>query len=246
MPELDLSFRPRKAPPSSRLTAGRYYVQFLRHPRMQLYGLFAIISTLACLLTFGLTWNVTRGGVAVVVAYPFAEYLIHRFVLHNVLLCRTELTSRFWSANHHWHHLHPTDSRGFFSPPAPLLITVTILSLLIGWLAGGSDGAGAGLATGYWLLIGFSFMHGGAHLVAVPATSWGRAMRHRHMLHHLHNERMNFGVTSPLVDLLFRTSATDPELLPRSPTTLTLGYDDAMAARYPWLADIEASAPPLK
>ena len=246
MPELDLSFRPRKATPPTRLSAANYAMQFVRYPRVQLYMLFAIVSTLAALLTFGWTWEEARGALAIIVAFPFVEYLIHRFVLHNLLLCRTPLTARFWSANHHLHHLHPTDSRHFFAPPAPILVTATLLSLLLGWLAGGTEGAGAGLAVGYWLIVVFAYVHGGAHLVAVPATHWGKAMRHRHMLHHLHNERVNFGVTTPLVDLLLGSSATDPETLERSPTIRSLGYEDEIVARYPWLAEIEAEAQPLK
>jgi sterol desaturase/sphingolipid hydroxylase (fatty acid hydroxylase superfamily) len=65
-------------------------------------------------------------------------------------------------------------------------------------------------------------------------------MRHLHMLHHFHNEKFDFGVTTPIVDVLFGTFRSDPALIERSPTVNNLGYSAPEALRYPWLAQLEA------
>ncbi len=240
MTELDLSFRPRKAAPPTRLAATRFALQFLRHPHIQLLLLFAAISALAGVLTFGLTLNELWGALALLAVYPFAEYALHRLVLHNPIWCRWPWTARLWSELHHWHHLHPTDTNVLLPRPLWLVAAATGLSLPIGWLAGGAEGAGAAFPLGFLLVAAYEYMHLGAHLVAEPATRWGKAMRHRHMLHHFQNGETNFGMTTPIVDWLLHTSATNAETLPRTPSTRTLGYDGAMIARYPALADLEA------
>ena len=103
----------------------------------------------------------------------------------------------------------------------------------------GAPGAGIAVAVGVWLLLAYEFAHGFSHLVAEPASSYGRMLRKSHMLHHFHNEKGNFGVTSPVFDLVFGTYYGSPTAMERCPTVRNLGYPEEEARRFPFVANIE-------
>jgi sterol desaturase/sphingolipid hydroxylase (fatty acid hydroxylase superfamily) len=63
-------------------------------------------------------------------------------------------------------------------------------------------------------------------------------MKKRHLAHHFHSERGNFGITNFIWDRLLGTYYGDPKKFPESPTTFNLGYTGQEAARYPWVADL--------
>jgi sterol desaturase/sphingolipid hydroxylase (fatty acid hydroxylase superfamily) len=62
-------------------------------------------------------------------------------------------------------------------------------------------------------------------------------LRHLHMLHHFHNEKGNFGVTSPVFDLIFGTHYSDPAKMARCATARNLGYTAEQQRRYPWAGE---------
>ena len=61
-------------------------------------------------------------------------------------------------------------------------------------------------------------------------------MKRRHMAHHFHDEDGNFGITNFFWDRLFNTLYEREERLEKSATVFNLGYDDAAAEKYPWVA----------
>jgi sterol desaturase/sphingolipid hydroxylase (fatty acid hydroxylase superfamily) len=61
-------------------------------------------------------------------------------------------------------------------------------------------------------------------------------MKARHLEHHFHDERGNFGITNFVWDHVFGTYYTRPQRPAKSATVFNLGYDDRMAQRYPWVA----------
>ena len=63
-------------------------------------------------------------------------------------------------------------------------------------------------------------------------------MKRLHLAHHFHNETGNFGITNFLWDRFFKTLYERPRDVPRSPTTFNLGYTEAEAEHYPWVADL--------
>jgi sterol desaturase/sphingolipid hydroxylase (fatty acid hydroxylase superfamily) len=63
------------------------------------------------------------------------------------------------------------------------------------------------------------------------------------MAHHFHNETGNFGITSTVIDRLVGSHYEDLRARPRSAHVNDLGYDDAEAARYPWVRQASAKLP---
>ncbi len=75
------------------------------------------------------------------------------------------------------------------------------------------------------------------HLNYTPKSAWLRRIKKHHMAHHFHNETGNFGITSTFVDRLLGSHYADGRARPRSAHIYDLGYDEAEAARYPWVAE---------
>ena len=144
----------------------------------------------------------TRPDVHVVSALPamlcglfvfsFVEYAFHRWLFHGSV--------RIMEEGHHKHHEQPQgfDSLPFFLSPLLMLALAAVLTLALP-TSFALLGAGA-LAAGY-------ATYGASHL-----TMHYRRFRHSlprrwaaaHHIHHFHPDK-NFGVTSPLWDVLLGT-----------------------------------------
>jgi len=132
-------------------------------------------------------------------AWTFAEYVLHRFVMH-------ELTGRgLPSREHLLHHADPEGNRG-----RPLLSWIGILTvgavlflpagvLLFGTAIGWS--AFAGWVVGYGA---YERIHNRCHTHAARGA-YGRWVRRHHFHHHHGHPLDNHGVTSPLWDRVFGT-----------------------------------------
>ena len=59
------------------------------------------------------------GRVAVALLYPFVEYGLHRWVLHNRLLYKSAPTAKVWKRIHYDHHQNPHDLSVLFGPSTP-------------------------------------------------------------------------------------------------------------------------------
>lgn len=220
-----------------RLTWREYLHRFLSDWRARFYLVLASVATIAALWVYGLTLQGLFGIVAVIVVYPFVEYAIHRLVFHNQLLFRTEQTAGIWRMLHYYHHLEPSDPSEIFGPPHFMIATMMTACLPLGWLVGGPAGLAAAAVTGLWILPVYEYLHGGVHLVTEPVSAYGKMLRRMHMFHHYHSERGNYGVTSPIADIVLGTYYTDGSRFGRSATVRNLGYDADAAKRYPWIAD---------
>ena len=130
--------------------------------------------------------------------WTLLEYLLHRFAFH---LPPAHPLARFGARQHHDHHLAP----GRTPITKPLALTGSALLagyVAASWLAGADLVAPlwAGLVAGY---LGYEIMHVAAHVLAAtehPLPSFQRA----HLDHHF-DIANNFGITSPLWDLLLGT-----------------------------------------
>jgi sterol desaturase/sphingolipid hydroxylase (fatty acid hydroxylase superfamily) len=116
------------------------------------------------------------------------------------------------------------------------LPTIALVTIPVGWLIGGSGGAAVAFATGLVITCAYEFFHCIQHLSYKPKAPWLVEMKQRHMEHHFHDEDGNFGITSFWPDRLFGTYYHRPERPLKSPTVFNLGYTEAMAERYPWVA----------
>lgn len=130
-----------------------------------------------------------------VAAWTLLEYLMHRFVFHSCPAARHL---------HRLHHDHPNDpdaERSSFSTP---LIAFPIGFLLI-VAAGVEDGSAifAGLLLGY---LAFIVLHYAVHRWPIEPNSWLYSAKMRHLTHHRF-DTCNYGVTTNLWDIVFRTNA---------------------------------------
>jgi len=183
------------------------------------------------------------GGIAAIVLYPFAWYLIHRFVLHNRSLYKSPLTAATWKRIHFDHHQDPHRLEVLFGALWTTLPTIAAVTLPIGWAVGGAAGAATALSVGLITTCIYEFGHCVQHLNYKPRSAFLKKIKRWHLAHHFHSERGNFGIISFIPDRLFGTWYDEARDVPRSATVFNLGYDRAEAARYPYVAQLTGAAP---
>ncbi|QEO18112.1 sterol desaturase family protein [Acetobacter vaccinii] len=219
------------------------WVAYLTYPTILLY--FALIAASfigVCLFFAG--WTVTLlTALAVIVVYPLAWYLLHRYVLHGHLLYKNKWTSSLWKRIHFDHHQDPHLLDVLFGSPATTLPTIILITAPIGYLIGGIGAAFTGVCTGITITCIYEFFHCIQHLNYKPRSAWIQRMKARHVLHHFHDEDGNYGITSFVVDRVFGSYYADAKARPRSPTVFNLGYDLKAADRYPWVMRLTGAPP---
>lgn len=235
--ELNIGRAPRTLTPRPRMTTLRFSRVFFASPIALFYVLASIGSSIAVVVFFGFSFGMVAAALAALVLLALLEYLIHRFALHNQIFYRHPLTARIWRHLHYAHHMSPTETGGMIGPPQYAIPVMLAVAFALGWPIAGAAGFAAAAAVGFWLVLAYEYTHGYAHLVTDPKWPYGKMLRHAHMLHHFHNEKGNFGVTSPIFDLVFGTYYTDPAKVARCPTARNLGYTAEQARRYPWAGE---------
>ena len=154
--------------------------------------------------------------------WTFIEYLLHRFAFHapDEIMQETHEISAGLELNqavipelptlrhviyfifHGVHHEYPSDSKRLVMPPVaslPMgLVAWVIFSLIFGEKA---IPAFAGLLTGYLI---YDTTHFVLHHKSVP-TAFGKLIKKAHMRHHFLEPDEDYGVSSPLWDIVFRT-----------------------------------------
>ncbi len=136
-----------------------------------------------------------------VLAWTLVEYWLHRRFFH--LPPGTNRLRRFvLFIAHGYHHEFPNDPRRLVAPPIlswPIAAALAALFYLVAgpaWLA-----LFAGTASGY---LAYDWMHYYTHH-AKPKTRAGKFMRRFHLEHHFKDHETQFGLSSPLWDLVFGT-----------------------------------------
>jgi sterol desaturase/sphingolipid hydroxylase (fatty acid hydroxylase superfamily) len=216
---------------------------YVQHPTVLTYAaLLAASATLAIWLSDGppraRAVQIGAPATVAVLVYPLAEYLLHRFVLHSRFLYRSPLTVSLWSRIHYDHHADPDDLRVLFGALYTTLPPIAAVTLPIGLAISGATGVTAAFGAGVVCMLVYEFCHCLDHLHCGPRNPILQAMRRRHLLHHFHNERGNFGITNFVCDRLVGTLYDTSVAVPRSETVFNLGYGEAERQRYLWLARI--------
>lgn len=241
----------------SRAMTGQWYQQKYHLDRMTFrdlvwaYMMFPSIQVYALLLlgSLGLTWHfmsrpsfsaLTLVGtvVATLLAYPFVEYGVHRFILHGRYLYRSPWTAALWKRIHYDHHQDPNDLRVLFGALSTTLPTIMAATFPIGYGVAGWMGVPVAFATGLGCFMVYELCHCMQHLRVAPKNRFLRRIKRHHLLHHFHNEQGNFGITSLMCDRLFGSLYRSAEDVPLSQTVSNLGYVDQECSRYPWVADL--------
>lgn len=179
---------------------------------------------------------VLAAAAAAIFAYPLVWFLLHRYILHGRLFYKSPLTARVWKRIHYDHHQDPHDLSVLFGALYTTLPTIAAVTIPIGWAIGGPTAAAAALSAGMFTTCFYEFCHCFEHLTYKPKSKWLRNMKTRHMAHHFHDEDGNFGITNFLWDRIFGTYYTRSERPGKSTTVYNLGYTEAEAEKYPWIA----------
>lgn len=157
-----------------------------------------------------------------VLAWSLVEYVIHRFLFHPpqwvedetravtaslapgepVLPALPMVRHKFYFLVHGVHHDYPNDSGRLVMPPGVSIPLAVVFFFLFQWLLGPSAPAAfAGLVAGYLV---YDTTHYLTHH-SPGGTALGRYQKKRHFRHHYYDSTRNFGVSSPLWDLVLGT-----------------------------------------
>ena len=222
--------------------AASFHRLFFRTPEILFY------LALAVALGAWTLWHAPSIGAALLPAvtmlvfYPAAEYLLHRYLLHANFLARWQSTSPLWYRIHYRHHSKPSDQSVILAAPYTILGAVSVIAAGLGLLFGTWVAFTACLAVGNILIVAYEYAHSVCHATFPTANPYLKSIRTSHVLHHFHAEGGNYGITNNLSDRVFGTRYDEKSLPPRSPTVRNLGYDDEMRRAFPWIAQIEAEA----
>lgn len=134
------------------------------------------------------------------VIWSLVEYAAHRGSFHHEPHSEGQLA--FAYLVHGVHHAYPDDSRRWMMPLTVTIPLAAILFFLFRLALGRyAPGAFAGFIHGY---LTYDLLHYFIHRGHMPGRI-GRFLRQHHMAHHYSKPDRNFGVSSPLWDLVFRT-----------------------------------------
>lgn len=208
---------------------------YVTYPAIQVY--FAL--TLACLAygAFAASsfWLFAASIGVGALLFPLAWYLLHRFVLHGSWMYKSRHLAGLWKRVHYDHHRYPNDLSVLFGGLHTTLPTILVLSGPLGWLVHGPAGAAGSVAGTLVMTCVTEFLHAGEHLAFEPKSKFWRDLKKRHLAHHFHNEKGNFGVSEFMWDRVFGTFYAETADVPRSPTARNLGYTDETAEKWPWV-----------
>jgi sterol desaturase/sphingolipid hydroxylase (fatty acid hydroxylase superfamily) len=138
--------------------------------------------------------------------WTFSEYVLHRWF-------HTARGSNLASKEHLAHHarsVYRISSISWLAWAGVLVVGMGVLPLLA-WTVlplGGAIAFGVGWVVAYFT---YEWIHAAIHLWA-PRTAYGRWTRSSHLHHHFVAPLHNFGVTTPLWDVVFRTYDSPAQL----------------------------------
>jgi 4-hydroxysphinganine ceramide fatty acyl 2-hydroxylase len=136
-----------------------------------------------------------------ILLWTLLEYLIHRYVFHYEPT--TRLGKRLHYIIHGVHHDYPNDARRLVMPPSisvPLaFLFYGVFMLIFGRL---TPAVFAGLVFGY---ICYDMLHYATHHFPMKHGVW-LWLKQYHLRHHYKDDRVGYGISSPLWDYVFRTT----------------------------------------
>lgn len=218
------------------MTFRELVVAYFQYYAIQVYLLLGVLTAIGAIWTMESLLPLAAAAVAAVLVYPLVWYLLHRFILHGRFLFRSPLTARLWKRIHFDHHQDPHNLEVLFGALYTTLPTIIAVTGPIGWWIGELPGALAGTAAGLFTTCVYEFCHCVQHLSYKPKSKFLRRIKRLHMAHHFHNEQGNFGITNYWWDRLFGSFYETTDDVPYSDTVFNLGYTEAEAERFPWVA----------
>lgn len=222
----------------NKMTLRELILAYFQYYAIQAYILLALVSGTVAVITAQSLWPNMAAAAIAVVLYPLAWYGIHRYVLHGLWMAKSPLTAKVWKRVHYDHHQDPHHLEVLFGALYTTLPTIVLVTVPAGYLIAGVSGAASALAAGLATTCVYEFCHCIQHLSYKPKNRWLKRMKQRHMEHHFHDERGNYGITNFFWDKLFGSYYERGERPEKSGTVFNLGYTPEMAARYPIVAQL--------
>ncbi|HTR87611.1 MAG TPA: sterol desaturase family protein [Reyranella sp.] len=217
-------------------TVRQLLVAIARHRSMVLYAVVTVLALIVTMRHARAPFHLIEASLITIVAYSVAEYCLHRHVLHARLLWRSRLTAGIWRRLHYDHHMDPKDMTVLFAHPAASVPFLMLLSALAAIAAGDMDVFPAMVGTSFLAFMYYEAVHAAAHMLFPTDNGWlARRCRH-HLRHHYMDEAAHFGVGSGVLDRILARLGRRAAGRGPSVTARNLGYDRAMALRYPWVA----------
>lgn len=212
------------------------WVAFFMHYTIQSYLLLSALSIYFTIQHYTAAVPVIVSALASIIIYPFAWYLLHRYVLHGKALYKMPLTAKIWKRIHFDHHRDPHDLHVLFGALYTTLPTIILVTMPTGWLIGGMAGLWTAFGAGLITTCFYEFNHCIQHLNYTPKLKILQTIKRLHLRHHFHDENSNYGITNFMPDKVFGTFTPKVNGCARSESVFNLGYTGEEVRRYPWVA----------
>lgn len=134
-------------------------------------------------------------------SWTLTEYVMHRVVFHWKPI--GPISERIHYIIHGIHHDDPNDATRLVMPPV-LSVAMAPVYYLLWWLAAGTLFGTAGFIGFVIGYLGYDYTHFYVHH-ARPTTRFGKYIRRHHLYHHHGDDHANYGVSSPLWDVICGT-----------------------------------------
>lgn len=219
-----------------RMTLRELWIAYFQYPAIIAYIALTLVSVAVWFAEPASAFQTVASAAAIVLAYPAVWYALHRWVLHSNWMFKVPFLASTWKRIHYDHHQDPNHLEVLFGALHTTLPTIAFIAGPVGYAIGGVGGAAAAFAAGLLTTCVYEFVHCIQHLAYKPKLKIIAEMKKRHMAHHFHDERGNFGITNYFWDKALGTFYDRPERPAKSPTVFNLGYTPEVARRYPWVA----------
>lgn len=142
-----------------------------------------------------------------ILTWTLSEYIMHRYLFH--FKPKGKWQYWIWYLFHGVHHDYPNDSKRLVMPPTVSIPLAILFYFCFQFILGPLNHFPlfAGFVVGYLI---YDTIHYSVHNGMLPGR-FGRLLRQQHMRHHFVHTENNFGVSSPLWDIIFGT-LNKPEL----------------------------------
>lgn len=159
-----------------------------------------------------------------ILAWPFLEWFLHRYLLHLQPVRVRGTTIDFdFARKHRIHHQQPWRPERIFLPVYVHIIMTPVLTAAAFWILPRPGLAATWMAALAAMALLYEWTHYIVHTRIRPESRFAKRLFRNHRMHHFRNEHYWFSFTVPEVDVLFRTGPATRDV-PQSSTCRTLNY----------------------
>lgn len=204
------------------LTLREAFAEFRRWPSPRILAALVVVTAVARLWIGG--WGTADWvlPLAMLAAWPLAEWTTHILLLHmKPRRLGPVKVDPLFARKHREHHADPDDTELVFLPVVVIVTLLAIIAVAIPTVFPSIERGLTFLLTLAVVALVYEWLHYLVHTTYRPRSAPYRALWRHHRLHHFKNENYWFGLTSTGADHLFGT-APDAASVDRSPTARDL------------------------